>query len=352
MLCPHCRRQVGRDGFCPEGHEVRPAKADVVPPPPPQPAVPAPQPGVASASTYRRPLVIGIVLALLATVVLRVLVFGPAASAANLKFLFIKGATHTYAFEMTFDFDALSVQYGGMAFEGSMATMLTERTIMVDEEGVATVAYELGEIRFTQGGTTVDLPAPGEILRARMAPDGTVHEAKGKGFLSFAGSDPMAGFANMSGPETFTPILPNHRVEPGDSWSINKEMPNPFGEKINFRGTATLVERRTDRNDEIAAIHSVMEMPINMNASFAEIATSAGRDVPSELEGIRMTFNGFFNGDVTQSIGIKSGSLKSILGDIKMRGTIGFEGIPGAEGFEAVFNGTFSVTMTEVTGPG
>lgn len=372
MLCPKCRRQVGKDGYCPEGHLARPERApqpepyqlrtqappewqqpsrfdipapEVTPPPaaiPPEPGTPrAPKP-------KRRPIIPAILIGLFVIAVFGYMVLGPTASAANLKFAYTKGETHTYNLTMTFNINATSVQYGALSFNGSMATTLIQRTLSVEKNGVATLTYELGKIRFTQRSSTVNVPAQGVILRVRVAPDGAVLDAEGKGLLAFAESDPMADFANISGPESFGPILPDHKVDPGQSWSINQDMANPFGDTIHFRGQATLTERRTIGNEEVAVIRSVMNMPFNIDASFADMAKYAGEAPPPEFRRARMIFNGFLSGDLTQSLATKSGFLKSTLGTIKMTGTLGFKGIPEIENFEAVLNGGVELTMTEV----
>ena len=354
MLCPSCRRQVGKDGYCPQGHLAAPERVVPVEPvfkapsPPPVPGGPPPLPtDEASTKRRRRPLVMGMVFVLLAAGVLGYLILGSSASAANLRLSFAKDEVHRYALTMTFNVKATSVRYGGMAFNGSMETTLIQRTVDVAKNGDATLVYELGKIRFTERSSTVRLPAQGEILRMRVATDGTVLEAKGKGLLSFAQSDPMADFTNISGPESFGPVLPDYRVDVGKTWSIDQDMANPLGETINFKGSATLVEKRTIGQDEVAVIHSVVNMPFNIDASFADLAKYANEEPPPGLRAARMKFDGYLSGDLTQSLTTKSGFLKSALGDIKMTGTLAFEGIPELENFEAVLNGAIELTMTE-----
>ncbi len=368
MLCPQCRRQVGGDGYCPQGHLASPERAAPLPPPKRQPGVPAPAPETAQApgappplpsdpslpvgapKTGRRPLVMALVFGVLVVAVLAFLAFGPAASAANLKYAFQNGETHRYGLAMTFDVNAGSLAFGGEALKGSMEMVLSQKTTAVDEDGVATIQYVVEKIRVVEGKRTVDVPAPPTPLTVRMAPDGRVLEAKGSGLLELGEADPVSDLAGMFGPEAFGPILPHRKVDPGESWDINLDMANPFGETIRYRGDATLVRREVIGGQDAAVIRSATNTPFNFRVSFADLADFVGTDAPSELRDAAMTFNGYFTTDLTQSLATKSGFLLSALGDLKMTGTLGFENIPEQLGnLSAVFNMTFQITMTSIS---
>ena len=219
MLCPECRRQVGSDGYCPQGHLASPERAAPPPATRRQPDEPAPahetsqgpgmlpaapsDPGASLGATTsrRRPIVMTLVFGVLVVAVLAFLAFGPSASAANLRYSFLSGETHRYALAMTFNMRAGSLAFGGGAFEGSMEMILNQRTTAVDEDGVATIRYAVETIRVVEGKRSVNVPAPATPLTVRMGPDGRVLEAKGSGLLDLGEEDPVSDLAGMFGPE-------------------------------------------------------------------------------------------------------------------------------------------------------
>ncbi|MEX2554260.1 MAG: hypothetical protein WEB06_01360 [Actinomycetota bacterium] len=282
--------------------------------------------------------------------VLAFLAFGPSAGAANLKYAFQNGETHRYGLAMTFDISAGSLAFGGEALKGSMEMVLSQKTTAVDKGGVATIQYAVEKIRVVEGKRTINVPAPPTPLNVRMAPDGRVLEAKGTGLLELGEADPVSDLAGMFGPEAFGPILPHHKVDPGESWDIDLDMANPFGETIRYRGDATLVRREVIDGREAAVIRSATNTPFNFRISFADLADLVGTDAPSELRNAAMTFNGYFTTNLIQSMATESGFLLSALGDLKMTGTLAFENIPEQLGnLSAVFNMTFQITMTSIS---
>ncbi|HJR18822.1 MAG TPA: hypothetical protein VJ922_03800 [Actinomycetota bacterium] len=375
MLCPECRRQVGKDGYCPSGHLAAPERAAPVepqfiprpgvsqpsrfdapsgPPAPGAPPIPgAPPPLPASEKPARRsakPRVAIVLLAVLLVGVALAAVLGPSASAANLKYVFASGETHRYSLAMTFDFRAASPGFGGGTFRGSMESILRQTTTAVDDRGVATIQYVIEKMRITEGKLSTNIPPGTTPLTIRMAPDGRVIEARGRSLLKIRESDPVADISGLFGPEAFGPILPDGRVDPGESWEINEEMANPFGDTIRYQGTAQLLKRDTINGQEAAVIKSNTNTPFNFRMSFADLGDFAGTDVPAELRRAVMNFNGYFTTDFTQSLATKSGFLLSALGDLKMTGTLSFENVPDeVKNLSAVFNMTFQVTMTSIS---
>lgn len=367
MLCPQCRRQVGRDGYCPQGHLAAPERAAPVEPafkPMPQ-SIPA-EPGGAlveprnppvipsdpdaarmTAPKARRPIVVGGVVLALVVGVLGFLAFGPSASAANLRYVFANGEKHKYLLDMTFDVSAGNLAFGGVALKGRMEMLMSQTTTAVAKNGEATIRYAVEKIRVTEGKRSVNLPIPETALTVKMGPDGRVIDVQGSGLLDLGSSDPVSGLTGFVGPESFGPILPDHKVDPGQSWEISENMANPFGDTIRFRGTGQLLERKIVEGQEIAVIRSDTNTPFNFDISFDDLAEFAGE--ANDLGDGRMTFNGFFSTNLTQSFATKSGFLKSVIGDVKLTGTLTIEGVPqlGPGQNSAVMNMAMNITMTE-----
>ncbi len=370
MLCPQCRRQVGRDGYCPQGHLAAPERAAPVEPAfyapspspttappvpgePPLPGAPPPAPpegGLPAPKAPRRPLVVALGFLLLVVGVLGFLAFGPSASAANLKYVFDNAGKHKYLLDMTFDISAGNLAFGGVALKGRMEMLMNQTTTAVDKDGVATIRYAVEKIRVTEGRSTVNVPIPDTALTVKMAPDGRILEADGSGLLELGSADPVSNLTGMIGPESFGPLLPDRKVDPGQSWEISQDMANPFGDTIRYRGVGRLIERTEVNGQEVAVIKTDTNTPFNFDISLAELAEVVGESAPSELRSAKMSFNGFFTTNLTQSLATKSGFLKSVIGDVKLTGTLTISGVqalpPGQD--SAVMNMVMNITMTEV----
>lgn len=373
MLCPQCRRQVGRDGYCPSGHLAAPERAAPVEPrfmpgpvppaagdagastPPRVPGEGGPPPvpeatGRAPKGRSAKPRIVIVLLAVLLAGTGLAVLRGPSASAANLKYVFDGGETHRYQLAMDFDFRAAAVGFGGGSFRGSMEMIMRQATTAVDDSGVATIAYTIEKMRVIEGKRVTNLPVPEEPLTIKMAPDGRVLEATGNSLLKLRQSDPISDISGLFGPEAFGPILPDHKVDPGESWDINEEMANPFGDTIRYRGRAQLLKRDRVNGQDAAVIKSDTNTPFNFKIGFDDIAEFAGTAVPRELRGASMLFNGYFTTNFTQSLATKSGFLLSAVGDLKMTGTLSFENVPDeVKDISAVFNMVFQVTMTSLS---
>ena len=372
MLCPQCRRQVGRDGYCPQGHLAAPERVAPVEPmfkPGPQsapPSIPAEpggalveprnppvipgDPGATRAAPpkARRPLVVGGVVLALVVAVLGFMAFGPTASAANLKYVFANGEKHRYLFDASFDISAGNLAFGGVALRGRIEMLMTQTTTEV-KDGVATIRYAVEKVTMTEGKTRLNLPIPDTALTVKMGPDGRITDVEGSGLLNLGSTDPVSDLTNLIGPESFGPILPDRKVDPGQSWEISEDMANPFGDTIRFRGVGQLLERKPVNGEEVAVIKTDTNTPFNFEISFKELAEFVGDSASSELGNGSMSFNGFVTTNLTQSFATKSGFLKSVIGDVKMTGTLAISGVkelpPGQD--SAVMNILMNVTMTE-----
>jgi hypothetical protein len=176
-----------------------------------------------------------------------------------------------------------------------------------------------------------------------MARDGRVVEVSGSGFESLNQINPAAG---LFGPESFGPILPKRKVDPGDSWSLDGDAPNPFGEPFHIKGTATLLERSPDA----ATIKSVIRSPIDFRIEFAELGELGGQPLPARFpKDAAMSFNGFLSMDFTQAMATKSGFLQSAIGDMSMTGTFSLEKVPNVGNLTGVLNMSMQLTMTALS---
>ncbi len=402
---------VGKDGYCPMGHLARPeleeqrrapapqAPAPAPPPPPlarPAPAEPAPTddpytpeglgpsnpppqqtaaPAPAAAAggfapswstpspTTAPPSVpgegppalpvenkrkgktaFGVIAALLAVALFGVFFIGRTAGAANLKYVFTAGATHRYQMSMTIDVSGGNL-LGGGRFNGTVEMVMRQRVTRVNKSGVATIEFAIEKLRMSEGGRNRTVPLPSDVIVIEMTRDGRVLSTSGAEFLGDI--NPAAG---VFGPESFSPILPRRKVDPGDKWPIGGDVPNPYGKPFHVDGTATLLERTGTGDQEAAVIKSVIASPLNFRIELAKIAKAAGERVPARFpsNGV-MTFDGNLSMNLTQAMATKSGFLKSAIGDMKMTGTFGFENVPQIGNLTGVMNMSMQLTLTALS---
>lgn len=315
-----------------------PAPTGSAPPPP----VPSEGPTSARSAKRGKVMPLLVVLGLVAIAALGVVMLGGSAGAANLKYVFSKGETHRYQLDMTVNVVGGNLT-GGDTFDGGMLMIMRHTVTDVDQAGVATIEYSVEKLRLTQDGRPTDLPVPPEVVTVKMARDGRIVDVSGAGFNFLNDVNPAAG---LFGPESFSPILPRHKVDPGDSWSLDGDAPNPFGEPFHIKGTATLVERRPDA----AVIKSVIRSPIDFRIEFAKLGQAGGRQLPPGLpKDAAMIFTGNLSMDLTQSMASKSGFLQSALGDMSMTGTFTLEKVPSVGKLTGVLNMSMQLTMTALS---
>lgn len=320
--------------------------------PPPPPPSPGPE-GRGGAPRRRRRLVWGalaVVLAVAAgSAVLATLERGPSAGARALRLSFTPGERATYRIHMTLDG---TVSAGELLAETPMAMDLTEvvtwEVTDVDEEGVATITVTVNEMSGSVNG--VDLPPDPSALRSlemRVAPDGRVLEAGG---LSFAGAD-LSGGATFPGMGQMTPLLPDHPVEPGDTWRTSFSQDVPFG-----RGTISYEAESTfERYDELdgvraAVITSRMTVPMDLTIRFDDLLgmTEGAGGSPTDagaLEGAEVAYTG--KGSFTQRswVDLEAREPLKVASTGTFDMTMRIDGLETFEGREIRFVGDFTMDL-------
>lgn len=269
---------------------------------------------------------------------------GKSAGAANLKYVFTQGEAHRYQMSMAMKISGGNLTGGG-TFDGTIEMVMSQKVTKVDDAGVATIEYAFEKLKMSQGSRTQSIPVPSDVVTIEMAPDGRVISSSGAAFLGDI--NPAAG---VFGPESFAPILPNHKVDPGDTWSLDGEAPNPFGEPFDIKGTGTLIERAGTGDQEAAVIKTSIKSPIDFRIEFSKLGELAGQDLPGGFpKDAAMTFVGHLSMDLTQGMATKSGFLKSAIGDMSMTGTFGFENVPNVGDLSGVLNMSMQLTMTALS---
>jgi hypothetical protein len=383
MLCPVCRRMVGKDGFCPQGHEIAstPARKEQQTPRPPTPPstpaatyapapahtaaeipaavaldsieVPPPVPGgpalpASPPGKPRKALAIGLSLALVAVGAIGWVTLGPggSAGASNLKRVFTSGESNRYSLAISMRGTYPLV---GFPIDTGFDMEVEERTLSVDGDGVARVRFAVENVNAIANGTVVPVPDDARIsFTVRTAPDGRILDHDEEGTLSkLADVNPLVG---MFGPEALGPLFPNRKVAPGATWTVEQSQGWPLTDQ-RFTTTLnnTLLEQKTLAGEAVSVIKTDMRMPVNLRVKFvellAEIEKQTGEKLNLPVPGdVGFTMNGLVTGGLTQTVAARTGILTAVIGTMSIRGTIGFFG-PDAPG-DMVFNVDVDVTMT------
>lgn len=321
-----------------------------LPPPPPRtetepPVVAASGPG------RRRGILVGALVAALALVAAVAALAtlggrGGSAAARALALSFTPGDRETYRLHMTIDGTVSAGELlGETPMDMDLAEVLTWEVADVDADGVATIEVAVTEVSGSVNGTEIPTdPSRLPAFEMRVAPDGRVLELGG---LSFAGAD-LSGGASFPGMGQMTPLLPDHPVAPGDTWTTRFSQENPFGSgTISYEATSTFERYEVLDGVRAAVIGTEMTVPMDLTISFDELlaATGEGPGVSpgaEQLGGVEIAYGG--GGRVIQRAWVDLGAEQALKiassGTFEM--TMTFTGLDAFEGQEISFRGDFT----------
>lgn len=263
--------------------------------------------------------------------------FGPgetSADAAVYQRLFLPKESHRYRFEMTMDGAVEVPGTGRQPMTMSVSMELVERTVAVDDDGVATVRQVIKDMDIRLNGERAPQTASGLSMELRIAPDGKVLSVDG---LDGAGLGELGPAGEMIGPESMGPLLPPHAVAPGDEWTISETLPIPFADTpITATTTNRLVRLEVTDGVDIAVIRQDTAIPMDMRVAFAELlelARASGQPVPDAglPKGAVFVYDGDIQLSSVQTIERTTGRPIAVSGEGLMDLGMRVEGVPGAD---------------------
>jgi hypothetical protein len=254
-----------------------------------------------------------------------------------------------YHFTMTLGIDLnLTAAGHSQPISGEAHGPETMRVIRRDASGAATLVITVGPLTTNMDGQQQISPA--QTLRLQIARDGRVVSGGFVGGLTQA----FGGGANLPGTEQFAPLLPHHKVAPGDSWdtTVNRSMGAIGSGSLRFTAHSTYLRNETIHGVEAAVISSTAHVPMNFSIDFSKIAAGFGgssplAQLPAQMSDASLQYTG--SADITttswldlarhqvekidENVGLDVGfSLQGTrvaarLGEIRMQGsmTFGFE---------------------------
>jgi hypothetical protein len=288
-------------------------------------------------------LILGVLLVLMAGAVAFVLT---RSQGEALALKFTQGRDYRYRMQMKLDGE-LSSSEGGSAepFNETVDMTLGMHVASVDQQGVATIDLQPEEGNITVNGERLNFSNPVRS-RIRITADGKLFGDSGA--LTAAG-----GPSGLSVPgfDQFTPLLPDHAVRPGDTWSKDFDRPFPLGEGVmRFATRNRFLRYETIGGIRTAVVRSDMTFPLDWKLGVRELLEAFGQSTLDLPAGSNPTisYGGQMSLSMTNWFDPQGGEqVKSAArGDVDMRLT--FTGFPVEQGVpegEIRIQGTMTVNL-------
>src|SRR5262249_9201855 len=193
--------------------------------------------------------------------------------ATALSMSFPTGQTFTYALSMTMDGTIRSGSQSG-PLKGTITETLSWKVASVDAKGIGTVQLTAANISGNFNGQPVS-NTPSYTSTIQIAPDGRI--LVGGDLASTTGG---SGF-DFPGTDQFTPILPDHPVKPGDTWTKAFDQTLPFGGgNLSYSSHNTFVRYDDVSGVKAAVIRSTMTVPLNLTIDLRKLLETYGQGGP------------------------------------------------------------------------
>jgi hypothetical protein len=260
-----------------------------------------------------------------------------------------QGESYTYMLSMTFNGSA-SAAGQEVPFSLIGSETFTWKVDSVDANGVATITMSFQGVSSTINGQRAPQAIP-DPIQIQVAKDGRILTA---GNLAFAGGTD-AGPAFL-GADQITPLLPDHPVKPGDTWTKSFDQEFPFGGgKLHYESRNEYLRDENVDGVTTAVIATRMDIPLDLTVNMDKVLAVAGESDPSIPKGAKMIFSGSMNFTQTSWFDRAHGSLVkgSIAGTMDM--SFEFKGLPQSPGFpngKLGFKGDMTIQIQQAPAPG
>jgi len=202
------------------------------------------------------------------------------------------------------------------------------QVLSTDAEGVTTVKISLTGLTTTVNGQSLYLT--GKIpssFTARIGKDGQL--------LGFgAETATTSSSASASGLDQLTPLLPDHPVRPGDTWTKDTNQPNPLGGggSTTVHSTNKFVRYETVNGVRAAVINSKGSGHLDITVSFSDLLQALGSPAGGFLSGVTAHITGDLSFDGTLWLDYSRKELLKTDGAADFNATYTLTGLPGAPG--------------------
>jgi hypothetical protein len=191
----------------------------------------------------------------------------------------------------------------------------------------------------TMNGTPIALDASSlPPMTLRIAADGRILEAAG---LSFTGQGSGTSFP---GTGQYTPLLPDHPVKPGDTWSDSYSQDLPFGMgTLDYTATSTLDRYESVDGTRTAVVTTRFELPLDFTIDLGKMLKALGGRGGTggrNLSSATIAYGGKGSFSMTAWLDPVGGRLVRTSTTGRFHMTMEMSGVPNAPG-TITFDGTF-----------
>jgi hypothetical protein len=238
----------------------------------------------------------------------------------------------------------LSIAGNSQDVTGGLDARVSWRVTSVDPDGIAEVQLTMSKISAHSEGKTSKIAGP-ITVEVKIAPDGRI--------LSGTDLSALGDFAGgLPGGSQFVPVLPDHPVKPGDTWSMGYRQTNTVGYgSVDISATGTLVDVSSTDGRKIATVQTHETVPVNVTFDLAKLARAFGEDgVPA---GAKMTYSGQIDVIEYSWVDVDAKQLIKSSADSRFHLDMTAEGLGPSipNGTTLTFDGSMGLDMAQVNAP-
>ncbi len=226
-----------------------------------------------------------LVLVLVAVAAYRFVGPGKAGSEKNsLAFSLTKGQTARYRFAMSI-MGTGKVGGASIPIDDNLTGTMNWQVDSVDPSGVATITAKAPKVTEISNGKKSSPVA--QTFHLRIAPDG--HILAQVGFGTTSGKDNSG--PGMPGSDQVTPLLPDHPVAVGESWTTAFDQTNPMGTGvIHYQTTSKLLRYAEVNGFNTAVIYTTADLPIDVSLDTRKALVWTGQPTSNVRTGTNPTY--------------------------------------------------------------
>jgi hypothetical protein len=231
--------------------------------------------------------------------------------------------------------------------KASMSATEAMTATSVDSAGITTIDISVENSAITINGRPTPITGAPTHLQMMVGKDGRI----------VSGGAVAGGNAAPSIPGTnqLTPLLPDHDIKPGDTWTKQVEQPNPFGSgTISASTTNKYLRDQAFNGHQDAVIESKSTVPLNLTFDYATMARAVGLSSQlsrfPQLASLQISYRGSSTGDTTSELNKATGEMDSTHMVASFDATMTFAGSAGSPlaGKTIPFKGTITVDLKRV----
>ncbi|HEY3208346.1 MAG TPA: hypothetical protein VGL18_00920 [Actinomycetota bacterium] len=278
----------------------------------------------------RRPIALGLVVVLVAAAGAYFFLNRRSSSSGGTAFALALSRNSTYAYDVHLGMQGtISAQGQQMPLNMQMDQTISWRVESTDSDGTATVAVTAT----TESAQFNGQPAPAipsQTTRIRVAKDGRILSA-GFEISGFASNSDLGSL--VPGSDQFMPLLPDHPVNVGDSWTKRFDQELPFGMgRLRYDVESSLLRYEVIDGKRMAVLFSTLSLPLDMNIDLKKVLAASGNSAGqfSLLGGSnpKMKFGGSMSMQQTAWFDQAHGELYRTSGNATFDMTIEFKDFP------------------------